>query len=454
MSFAPNTPFSALFFTPLTYFSPFKAKFIFNIISSILLTISVFRLSQYVKLVSWKVIIIPIIFFIPIINNLCFGQVYFLILFLIIEGYLAFKNNKLIAMSIFWSFAIFIKIFPLILVLLLIINKKGKGILFLFLSCLMLLGGSILIQGTEVWSFYLNEVLSRSNRGEIAGLFVDNYQSFFMLCKRLLVFDRCNNHLPFFNAPELVAYFYTFFKIFIIGLTSFLIYKNIKNKDLKTTFSLGIILLSSYLIPAYSSSYGLLVLIPITIFILGDFTHKRVLIPLLLVLFIGLNFGSLFITFEIYLFRYIRLFILLTVLLVLIWNKVNFKSVSKIFILSCLLAFIGFSFETPKETSNIRCENLPLLIFDYDLKKNGISYSYWTNEGIKYGKTNIILNDEIIQKQTPAIIDNQIYIGNSQITYYQSSKRKAQWLDKNTIIYLSDEGKGIGFYGIKTMRLR
>ena len=87
LSFAPNSPFLAIFFYPFTFFSLSFAKLIFNILSLGLFLYSLRNLVKSYQIKQIFLFLIPFVFFIPLRNNFLFGQVYLILFFLLSEGF-------------------------------------------------------------------------------------------------------------------------------------------------------------------------------------------------------------------------------------------------------------------------------------------------------------------------------------------------------------------------------
>jgi len=121
--FAPNTPFLALSFLPLTYFSLVTAKIVFNIISLLLFIYSIRSLFNHYQIRDVYLFILPLVFFIPLRNNFLFGQVYILLFFLLAEGLLAYKKGAYLKMAVFWSISIMLKVFPIFLFVFLLFKR-------------------------------------------------------------------------------------------------------------------------------------------------------------------------------------------------------------------------------------------------------------------------------------------------------------------------------------------
>ena len=168
MSFAPNTSFLALIFIPFSLLPLAISKLIFSVFSLSLLVVSLARLTRYFNLDKAYILLLPIVFFIPIRNNILFGQVYFLLFFFLSEGFLAYHKTKYFKMAVWWSLAILLKIFPVILLGFLIVKKKFKAVLILILVLGVFFAINVSITGFQICKFYFTEVLSRASNGEIA----------------------------------------------------------------------------------------------------------------------------------------------------------------------------------------------------------------------------------------------------------------------------------------------
>jgi hypothetical protein len=51
------------------------------------------------------------------------------------------------------------------------------------------------------------------------------------------------------------------------------------------------------------------------------------------------------------------------------------------------------------------------------------------------------------------LIDNQIYYHGKQMTFINSNKLKPVCINRNTIVYLSDQGRGLGFYTVRELKI-
>ncbi|WP_300490960.1 glycosyltransferase family 87 protein [Flavobacterium sp.] len=441
-SFAPNTPFLALFFYPFHILDPYTAKIIFNLISSVLFIYSLRRIFQHYSIQPIYLVLVPFLFFIPIKNNLLFGQLYFLLFFLLAEGWLAYKKKQLFRMSLFWGIAILLKIFPALLILFLLFRKKFKAALYLIGVCAGLTLLSVAISGFEIWFFFLKDVFPKASNGEIATAFVDNYQSFYMFTKRLLLFDPVENPNPLWNSP-------LFFKIVWITFKLSLLYIGFycsQNRNKLFAFSFWI--MASILFSPYGSTYTFILLLFPFIFLARERGTSSTKIVLLLLLFAICNAPlSLFLT-KAFPFSYIRLaFVVLFFVLFLFPER---KTIYRkgILLLPIIIIPIGFvgSYSQPTENSKaLLPKDSPILIYEYTVSDNELRYFYRDENGTH--TTVIPLPETEIAKAD--IQNNQIFYNGKQQTLGKDHKQKAIVLNNKTILYLSDYGRGIGFYTLR-----
>ena len=439
VSYAPNTPFLAIFFWIFSFLKIGISKLLFNCISSVLFLVAIYRLSIYFKLHKYIILLIPIVFFVPIKNNLLLGQVYFLLFFLLSEGFLAYQKKQFKTFGFFWSVAIFLKVFPILFLFFLLFKKDFKAIVYVTISCSILLIFSICINGLDTWLFYISNVLNRAGNGEIAGAFVDNYQSFFMFFKRLFVFEDVHNKTPIINAPKLFYSLVLFIKLFLFGL-GFFITK--KNKNSLVVFSFWVLV--SILISPYGSTYSFLILLFLFFALTNkefNFKHKKT--AELLLFLISNSYVVPKLNFP---FNYARLFFLVALFVVLIWNFKNQIPFRKVVLIMLFISIIYAFFK--EETTSIKTLfKTPILTYDYQLKSDKIKYSYWNENGENQLEKEYNYNR--LDSTNINITNNQIFYKNKQITFDHSNKKKPILINGEKIIFLSDIDNGIGFYSIK-----
>jgi hypothetical protein len=436
-SYNPNPPSTALFFIPLTLFAPFWAKFVFNIASICLFCASLCRLSHHQGIDKRYLALIPILFFTPILNNILFGQSYLLLFSLLAEGYMAHENKQYVLSSILWAMAIFLKVFPVILILFLLFKKEWKAFFYLSLICLFLLALCGLIQGIEIWKFYLLEVLPQNSQGRISAAYLVNFQSFYMLFKYLFVKETILNPSPPFDSPFMFHFSILLTKIVLLSFCCSLIYRK------PSLLSLSVLFLGALLILPYSSTYSNILLISLFISSLNQFRRRHFFFISCLIFLLSNIKISYFSTFPLP-FQFPRLFLGLGLFLYIYFLmevSIPWKWILGLFL--GLLPAIKWSVDTPSNETLLLKKDLHALIVDFYIKDSILNYVYWDENGLNNYQTSIRINPELDQKAI--VVNGQIIFKNKQLTFSSDRKLKPMIL-KDKIIYLSDRGRGMGFY--------
>ncbi|WP_084625890.1 glycosyltransferase family 87 protein [Flavobacterium soli] len=444
VSYAPNTPFLAVFFLPFTMISVVKAKIFFNLISSFLLLLSCFRLFDFYKINLKYAILIPIVFFIPIKNNLLFGQVYFLLFFLLAESLIAYEKQQLKKMSLFLSLSIALKVFPILFLLLFIFKKQYKPLIYICGVCAFLFGISLLLTGLEVWVFFLKTVLPRASNGEIATAFVDNYQSVFMFLKRLLVYDEIENPYAFSVASSYFPISILAFKLGCISLGYFITRNSNNNLQI---FSFWI--LASILLSPYGSTYTFIVLLFAFLTLAKSEISNFKKILLFGILFLTNNLSVSFFIENQFPFSYVRLFFLIAFFILFMIYFYKKSTFIKAFSMGCFVFFMGTFFKQniSKTSTSFLTEESPILIYDYKITNNQLTYFYWNEKGENTNSVPLLSN----KAEKLELKNNQIYYNNKQLTFDKSNKLKPTLIDQKTILFLSDYERGIGFYTLQKL---
>lgn len=443
-SYAPNTPFLALFFTPLTLCSVTTAKLIFNIISSFLLTFSCYRLFEFYQINRKYLLLIPFLFLVPIKNNLLFGQVYFLLFFLLTETLLSYEKQQFKKTGFFLSLAILLKIFPILFFAFFLFKKQLKPIFYTLISSILFFGISVIFTGIDSWIFFIQSVLPKASNGEIANAFVDNYQSVFMFLKRIFIYDEIENPHPFSVTSSFFSIVILAFKIGIIALGYF-VTKNAKNN--LHIFSFWI--LASILLSPYGSTYTfILMFFPLLALLKSEISLVKKIIAIGILFLINNLPLSLFIE-KSFPFSYVRLFLLVGISLLFLFYFFKKSIIVKPIVLSALILILGSFYKSEKiETSKpFLSEDTPILIYDYTINNNQLTYFYWNEKG--ENKKTVTL--KIDSWKELEIKNQQIFYNNNQLTFDRNNKLKPILINNKEIVFLSDENRGVGFYDIRIL---
>lgn len=446
-SYAPNTPFLAVLFVPFSLISITLAKITFNVFSFILFAYSVYRLFAFYKLNPLFALLVPVLFLVPIKNSLLFGQVYFLLFFLLSEGWLAYEKQQWKTMALFWSLAILLKVFPALLILFLVFKKQWKPLFYLAISGVLLLGISVLFTGMDVWIFYLTQVLPKASNGEIATAFVDNYQSVFMFLKRIFVYDSIENPHAVFHADSWFTAIVFAFKIGGLALGYF-----ISRKNTNALFVFSYWILAMILLSPYGSTYTfVLMLFPFLALLKSDISNgKKVVFSILL--FTINNLPLSFFIENHFPFSYWRLFASIAFMVLFVIFFFRKSAMLQALVLGCAAFFIGTFFNAAKpQNGNLLLDaQSPILLYDYKIENNKLTYFYWNEKG--KNKASIPFKNTFISELD--IKENQVLSKNRILTSDKSNKLKPILIDNKTILYLSDYGRGIGFYTLRKINLQ
>lgn len=439
LSFNPNPPSTPLLFAPFAFFAPFASKLIFTAIGIGCFSISLYRLAAHFKIPWGYLGIIPIIFYIPIMNTILYGQTYFIIFCLLAEGFLQLENKKRLGAGFFWTLAIFLKVFPVVVLGYLIIKREWRTVVCLLVCCFVLLAFCIGFQGVELWKYYVFTILPQSFNGQITTPFVVSYQSFYMVLKFLLVKDKFLNPYPMLDNVLLFIYLNYFLKALLLVTTYIILTKR------SDFFGFGILFLTVILMLPYGSTYGNVLLIFIFINVLAN----KKLGSILWVssgLFLISNLGVWHFASLPRVFQFPRLFLLIVLYLVLTINylpKINW-SWAILFFLPIIPWFIQLQQPTIKETELISTDDRPLLL-DISFENGYLTYEYWGHQGLKSVKTGLKGKPE--NHKSIFIQNDQVYYEGKQLTFSQSHKKSPLVMNGN-VVFLSDLGKGMGFYSI------
>lgn len=428
LSYTAVPPITAFLFMPLVWLPIYKAKIVWAIFNAILFLLIQYRLINQFKVNHWIVSILPILFFMSLKSNIYQGQLYILISYLYLEGILNYINNKKGIASVLWSVTIVLKLFPVIILVFLLFKKDFKTTLSMILFCIFLIGFSIIFIDPDVWIYYLNHILPRISAGDINNTFAINYQSMQVLLKNLFVYDKLHNPSPYFNSP----FWYYFLLSAFITLILTLLFSFSKKKQVSAIQLFAVWILGGLVISGYGSTYGLMqymVLIPL----INGFNKKNLVLLFLLFLSIqvpshGLNnlpFGL----------QFIRLYFSLILFAFFIFYdpvKLNFTY------LLLMIPVYFFKNNTPIEQNYLLEKETSILISDLRIENNRIRYHEWNEMG-RFEKDKIVRF--IIYKNTD-LPDTGLY------------SRSIHLINDSILYYLSDKGRGVGFYTIRVQTIK
>ncbi|HUP14333.1 MAG TPA: glycosyltransferase family 87 protein, partial [Niastella sp.] len=256
-SYTPFPPFTSIVLAPFLLLPVTASKIVFNIFSAGIFLWVVTRAIRYFSIPTRFVWLLTVIFFIPLRNNIFFGQAYLLLVALLLEGFVAYKKEKMVVASLLWAVAIVFKLFPLVIVFFLLVNKKYRQLAYCIGACILLGMVSVVFNGLASWQYYLFTIFPRANSGELNNSYTYLFQSAFMLLKNLFVYDEVQNPGVFFNSMPLFVFLMACFKSILlaccVGITI--------NRKAGSFISFGGWMTASLLLSPNGSSYSLILLL-------------------------------------------------------------------------------------------------------------------------------------------------------------------------------------------------
>lgn len=271
-----------------------------------------------------------------------------------------------------------------------------------------------------------------------------NYQSVLMFLKEWLVYDPVENPSGW-RFPVLFAALVTGFKFALITIGYY-----ISRKVRIPLYVLSYWILAMLLLSPYGSTYTyILLVIPFLALARKEMPAWKKTAGFALLL-IGCNLPVLLILDWDFPLRYAKLMVLLLFFLgalVLAFRKIRWLNVMAIAGMAMLLLF--FKNDEVVKPEAVLGKNAPILIYDFTLFNHSLVYSYFDEKGENRGSMLFTY-----QTAEPAQMGhNQIFYRGRRLTSDHSHKRKPMIIDGETLVYLSDCDRGIGFYTLRKIKL-
>jgi hypothetical protein len=446
VSYAPFPPFTSIVFAPFLLFSPLTAKILFNTVSCLLFLLTLMRARLVMGLPPWLAIVLPVLFFVPLVNNLFFGQAYLLLTVLLLEGYLAHKQRRFALAGLLWGTAVLFKLFPGVILFWLLLRKEYRTARWLCSFCALLLLLSIGLNGWEIWKYYGTEIFPKVNNGELNSSFTYYFQSACMLIKKGFVYDALYNTSPLTDSPMLFGILLGLFKATILTAS---IAFTLRGRDKDGYHSFAVWMTSTILISPNGSSYSLVLLI-IPLLALGK-ARTGLLSALLLlavICFIPVNRLEHFPAWA----QYPRLYLLLFFFFGLMirplrsaWHGGVFAGSVSFFLLLSLASY-------PRGVDRSRyffSTEEHIFINDYWVSDGSLFYSYRDETGSHTVPAGL----PVAASSALGLEGKQILYGGRPVTQSGDTKRKPMLINGTTILYLSDKNRGPGFYTLRKLEL-
>jgi hypothetical protein len=446
VSYTPFPPFTSIMLAPFLLFPVAVSKILFNVFAAALFVLVLTRARKYFSLPAWVVWLMPVIFFIPLRNNIFFGQAYLLLFALLLEGYMAYKKGKPVVAAGLWGIAIVFKLFPLVILFFLLAKKQYKQVAYCVAACVVLGLISVSLNGFAAWHYYVFTIFPRANSGELNDSYTYLFQSAFMLLKNLFVYDAVQNPQVVLNSTPVFVISMVLFKALLlaccVGITI--------NKKATDLMAFASWITASMLLSPNGSSYSLiLLLMPLLALANSKRIHLFAAMGLLLLIcFIpvaALGGKPLLLQFP----RLYGMLLLLGVLIIGAGIQFPVKLFGA-FVALLLLADVGKLFPRTDASSYLLREELPF-VYEYAIKDNQLVYYSWDDRGSHETSTGYAVQH--YSTDGVLIQNNQVYYKDKQLTSTPDRKKQAMLVNGKAVIYLSDKNRGFGFYTLRTIFL-
>jgi hypothetical protein len=430
-NYTPVTPFSLLFYWPLTFFNLMTAKLLFNLLGLFVFCFSLQRLIKSTKVFSPAFYFLTFIFLQPLYSNFHHGQAYLLIAALLFEFYIALQSNKKMTMGVIIALLFCLKIFPAFIAIIFLFKKDWKSIGWsvLFIAVFLLL--TLFCVGTEVMNYYYLDVFPRLALNDVTAPFSHFNQSFHTFLLNSFVFHPFLNPSPLVNATLIAVIIQLAFYSFVFSI----LIKMVLKQSLFTSFFVSVLAL--VLINKYSTVYGLIILFPF-IFLLKEIRIKKMAL-LCCLFFLACNIpihklGNLPLVLQ-----YTRVWLLIAVFIIIILEfKIAFDL--NCFIVCLLISILpSMAFYNGKTESINEFRSKAGIVYDFNVSPDHIKmYTCIGNrdtvERIEF-ISNKIDSTTFIKKNTGSLLKN-----------------KAVFVNNKDLIFMSDENSGVGMNYLKVIK--
>ena len=444
VSYTPFPPFTSIVLAPFLLFPVAVSKILFNVFSGALFVWVLARAGKYFSQPPWVLWLVPVIFFIPLRNNIFFGQAYLLLFALLLEGYMSYKKGKPVVAALLWGIAIVFKLFPLVILFFLLAKKQNKQVAYCVTVCLLLGLVSLLLNGFASWQYYVFTIFPRANSGELNDSYTYLFQSAFMLLKNLFVYDAVQNPQVVLNSTPVFVICMVLYKALLlaccVGIT---IHKKATGFMAFASWITGSMLLS----PNGSSYSLILLLMPLLALANSKQVYLFATMALLsLICFIpvaALGGMPLLLQFP----RLYGMLLLFGLLIIVAGMQFPVKLFGA-FVALLLLADASKLFPHPDNSKYLLSQELPF-VYEYAIKENQLVYYYWDDKGSHETSTGYAVHG--YSTNNVQIKNNQVYYQDKQLTSTPDRKKQVMLVNGKDIIYLSDRNRGFGFYTMRTI---
>lgn len=255
------TPQTILFFVPFAVISNAAlSKTVFVLFSLLIFLYAFLRFaSRFFPDPDWSALFIVAAGIVCIHYNIQQGQSWLLVTGLLMFAFLKSDDAPVLSGFLF-AIAILLKLSPIFLLLIFLVQRKWKLIVSAFVFCVLFsLAFALLFKGgSDVLIEFYSHSLFRLSAGYFSDPYSSSFQSFIVLLRNLFVDDHVLNPLPIWSGTERSV---QFVHLCFTGILATLI-AGAWNNQTGTFARVRIILLFLLLTSGYTSAYSLVILLP------------------------------------------------------------------------------------------------------------------------------------------------------------------------------------------------
>ena len=442
-----NSPFTSTFFYPFALTeNAHQSKLVFNVLSIGVFLLGVWMLMRkYPKNTLLVGLCLPIIFFVPLRNQILFGQSYMLILGCLVLAFHAFQKQRNFLGGGLLSIIALVKIFPAIYAVSLAFKKQWRSLVVLCAVGLILLLASLFISGSSFWLEYVTEIMPNAFANGSTIDFRPNIYSVDTLLRSMFILDPYYNPNVLADIPWLAKLGASLFKAVVLGLA---IFASVKYRD--DLFKvLAIWVAALFLIQTRTGSYAqILWIIPgFVLFTSSGATRSKLLFGLLLL--VVCNFPVLMD--APLLLRFTKLWATIAVA-ILIWMnlglKFNYKYLVFGLVIMLPLGLKSVFSASPEDSSEyVLTKKEYSLIYDFGVEDNQLYYRAIGKNGDAKVLTDISVSS--YDAEASLIKEGQVFLGERQLTSDPALKKKAVLINDCEVYFLTDRMSRRGMFTLK-----
>jgi hypothetical protein len=451
VDFYVNSPFTLAAFYPLAYIeNAYLAKFVFNSISILLFLAGLLLLAKKtITNFKWLLLAIPILFYVPIRNQILFGQSYFIVFFFVAAGYYVLNKKKEYGTGLLLGFAALLKFFPVFYGIPLAFQKRWKAIGLCIIATILFVIIGIFITGSTLWESYFLDILPHTFSSKTTTDYRVNYQSLDVFFKFLFVEDAYYNPNPWIANERIYSIANWITKAIIIGSAIGL---SIRKKN-NTFMLLAIWVTTLFLTQGRTATYAQILWV-IPLFVVFPLSRKRLNVPYKLML-LGLvtvicNFpfqklGGMPISIQ---FSRVWLVILLSVVMYkLMGGTFHLRYIALVFVVLFPLSYGALKGTTQDTSQYVLSEKKHFMIYDFFSDQGKLAYKALGRNGDETITTEIPIMS--FDTQSITIKDHQLYHGDRLITENVSLKKKPVLINNSRVYFLTDHHSRRGAFTLK-----